>query len=232
MVVYNTRQHVIRVARNAILVDNVLVIADTNVWFDYFKPVHGTVRDTDYIRERQYLNRMIKSGKIRLPKLIRDEVVRAYKGKYRLYMNNIMMPAPAEFNAMLKNKLDKVPVIRQDKRHSLPKVEKMYGRIWRRKGLYKKEMYRWGSSKSRDADGNPNWHYLNAAGKIAFLLSAREPSKTDKAILAIAAHRKAVQRGTYVILFTRDADFLAFSRIIYKKFGVVVVSPHEIFPAP
>ena len=60
-----TRQHVTKVARKAILRDDVLVIADTNVWFDYFDPAPGAAHDTDYEGERSYLDAMIKSGKPR-----------------------------------------------------------------------------------------------------------------------------------------------------------------------
>ena len=226
-----TRQHVVKVARKAILGDDVLVIADTNVWFDYFDPAPGVTHETDYERERSYLDAMIKSRRLRLPKLVRDELTRVYNGRYRRQMGGAALPARAEFNLLLRDKLDAVPVVRQDRRHSLPKVEEMYGRIWGQRGRHRRELHGWGSSKSRDASVRPNWHRLDSAARAAFIASAGGPSKTDKGILAIAAHLKAVNRGTFVILFTRDADFLAFSHIIYEKFAVLAVSPDDVFPS-
>ena len=227
-----TRQHVAKVARKAILMDDVLVIADTNVWFDYFDPAPGAAHDTDYERERSYLDAMIKSGRLRLPKLIRDELTRVYNGKYRRYMDGAVLPARAEFNLVLRDRLDGISVVRQDRKHSLPKVEGMYARIWGQRGRHRKELNGWGASKSRDASGRPNWGRLDPAARTAFIASAGGPSRIDKGILAIAAHLKAVNRGTFVILFTRDADFLAFSHIIYEKFAVLAVSPDDVFPAP
>ncbi|MDA8008655.1 MAG: hypothetical protein MPK62_02520 [Alphaproteobacteria bacterium] len=162
-----TRQHVTKVAREAVLQDDVLVIADTNVWFDYFDPAPGAAHDTDYEGERSYPDAMIKSCRLYLPKLIRDELTRVYNGRYRRYMDGAVMPAPAEFNLVLRDRLDGIPVVRQDRRHSLPKVEEMYARICGQRGRHRKELHGWGASKSRDASGRPNWGRLDPAARPA-----------------------------------------------------------------
>ncbi|MDA7949540.1 MAG: hypothetical protein MPJ78_18955 [Hyphomicrobiaceae bacterium] len=225
-----TWEHVVGLARDAILKDNVIVIADTSIWFDYFEPMPGPTHDRDYAKEKSYLDALIKSGKLRLPKLIKDELIRTYNNKYRSYMNDETMPAGAEFNIQLKKKLKEIPEEKVDKRYCIEDVEGMYHDIWHNKDQYEAELYRWGYTKARDAYGNPIWNDLDDAGKAAFLESSSGPSGKDKDILAIAAHLKAVRKGYFVILFVRDKDFLAFSHIIYKKFGLLAVRPEDIMP--
>ena len=222
-------QHVVNVARDAILLDNVLALADTSVWFDYFQPMPDAARNEDDAKERSYLSELIKSGKLCLTKLAKDELIKTYNRKFRFYMNNGTIPQGAEFNIQLKKRLNEIPMVKTDKRYRIFCVNAMYDNIWHNKKMYRKELYRWGYSKSRDEYGS-SWNDLDDAGKEAFLESSSGPSIDDRNILATAAHLKKTMNRTFVILFARDSDFLAFSHIIYEKFAVLAVRPSDIMP--
>ncbi|MDA8002133.1 MAG: DUF4470 domain-containing protein [Alphaproteobacteria bacterium] len=223
-------QHVVNVARDAILLDNVLALADTSVWFDYFKPMLDATRNENDAKERSYLSELIKSDKLCLTKLAKDELIKTYNRKFRSYMNDGTIPQGAEFNIKLKKKLNGITTVKTDKRYRIFDVNAMYDNIWRHKERYKKELYSWGYSKARDAYGNSIWNDLDDAGKAAFLESGTGPSVDDRNILATAAHLKKTMNRTFVILFARDNDFLAFSHIIYEEFAVLSVRPSDIMP--